>query len=509
MMAGMRLLPEHCPKENCREISPGNISGKHLREISPGNQNKCIVKQSLRKKSGERNEVCMSATKAMKKQPIQLSDHFTYGRLIRFTLPSIIMMIFTSIYGMVDGYFVSNYVGAVPFAALNLVMPFIMILSAVGFMFGSGGTALVSMTLGMGEREKANEIFSLITYLLIACGAVLGLIGYIIAPWISRVLGSTDEMLPYAILYIRVSMFGIPFFMLQNLFQSFLVTAERPKLGLFVTVLAGCANMVLDWLLVGVLGFGLGGAAVATIISEFVGGVIPLVFFWLPNSTILRLGKTHMDVGAVWKTCTNGSSEFLSNCASSIIGMLYNHQLMKYIGTDGVAAYGVIMYVNFIFVGIYFGYTMGIAPVIGYHYGAGNSDELHSIFEKTIRMMFIVSAALTAAAELLAVLLVKIFVGYDAGLMELTVYGFRIYSIAFLFMGFNIFGSGFFTALNNGAVSAFLSVVRSIGFQLIAIYLLPYLFGANGLWMVVVVSNGLCLILTIAMWVRYRKVYHY
>ena len=451
----------------------------------------------------------MSASKAMKKQPIQLSDHFTCGRLVRFTLPSITMMIFTSIYGMVDGFFVSNYVGAVPFAALNLVIPFIMILSAAGFMFGTGGTALVSMTLGMGDHKKANEIFSLLTYLLIACGTVLGLIGYMIAPWISRVLGSTDEMLPYAILYIRVNMIGIPFFMLQHLFQSFLVTAERPKLGLVVTILSGCANMALDWLFVGVLGLGLGGAAEATVISEVVGGVVPLVFFFLPNSTILRLGKTHMDARAVWKSCTNGSSEFLSNCASSIIGMLYNRQLMSYIGTDGVAAYGVIMYVNFIFVGIYFGYTMGTAPVIGYHYGAGNSDELHSIFEKTIRMMLIVSTLLTAAAELSAVFLVRIFVGYDPGLLELTVHGFRIYTIAFLFMGFNIFGSGFFTALNNGAVSAFLSVARSIGFQLTSIYLLPYLFGANGLWMVVVVSDGLCLILTIVMWAHYRKMYHY
>ena len=299
---------------------------------------------------------------AEKKEPIRLSDHFTYSRMIRFTLPSIIMMIFSSIYGMVDGFFVSNYTGAIPFASLNLAMPFIMILSAVGFMFGTGGTALVSKTLGMGEHEKANRIFSLLTYLLIGCGVVLGIFGYFVASPISRLLGATDEMLPYSILYIQINMIGIPFFMLQNLFQSFLVTAERPKLGLVVTVLAGCTNMVLDWLFVGVLGFGLAGAAAATVISEAVGGLVPLIYFLLPNSTILRLGKTRMDFSAVFKACTNGSSEFLSNCASSIVGMLYNHQLMRYIGTDGVAAYGVIMYVNFIFVGIYFGYTMGIAP---------------------------------------------------------------------------------------------------------------------------------------------------
>ena len=446
---------------------------------------------------------------AEKKEPIRLSDHFTYSRMIRFTLPSIIMMIFSSIYGMVDGFFVSNYTGAIPFASLNLAMPFIMILSAVGFMFGTGGTALVSKTLGMGEHEKANRIFSLLTYLLIGCGVVLGIFGYFVSSPISRLLGATDAMLPYSILYIQINMIGIPFFMLQNLFQSFLVTAERPKLGLVVTVLAGCTNMVLDWLFVGVLGFGLAGAAAATVISEAVGGLVPLIYFLLPNSTILRLGKTSMDFSAVFKACTNGSSEFLSNCASSIVGMLYNHQLMRYIGTDGVAAYGVIMYVNFIFVGIYFGYTMGIAPVVGYHYGAENHSELRGIFRRTIRMLLIVSVVLTVLSELSANLLVHIFVGYDPALMALTVHSFRIYSIAFLFMGFNIFGSGFFTALNNGAVSAFLSTMRSLVFQLASIYLLPLLFGADGLWYVVIASDGLCLVLTIIELIQYQKVYRY
>ncbi|MGN1382785.1 MAG: MATE family efflux transporter, partial [Eubacterium sp.] len=335
-----------------------------------------------------------------KKTAIQLSDHFTAEKMLRFTLPSIVMMIFTSIYGMVDGYFVSNYVGAVPFASLNLVMPFIMILSAVGFMFGTGGTALVSMTLGMGEHRRANEIFSLLTYLLIACGAALGAVGFAIAPWMSRILGATPEMLPYASQYIRINMIGIPFFMLQNLFQSFLVAAERPRLGLRVTVLAGCTNMVLDWLFVGVCGFGLGGAAAATVLSQVVGGMVPLLYFLLPNGTILRLGKTHMDGGAVFKACTNGASEFLSNCASSIVGMLYNHQLLRYIGTDGVAAYGVIMYVNFIFVGIYFGYSMGIAPVVGYHYGAGNREELRGLFRRSLKMIFAAAVLLTLLAEI-------------------------------------------------------------------------------------------------------------
>jgi putative MATE family efflux protein len=445
----------------------------------------------------------------MTKDRIQLSDHFTPGRMIRFALPSIGMMIFTSIYGMVDGFFVSNYVGSLPFAALNLSMPFIMILSAVGFMFGTGGTALVSMTLGMGRKEKANEIFSLLTYLLIGCGIVLGTIGYVIAPKIALQLGATEEMVPYSVQYIRINMIGIPFFILQNFFQSFLITAEKPKMGLAVTIIAGCTNMVLDWLFVGVLHLGLGGAAAATVLSQVCGGIIPLIYFFLPHDVILHLGRTHMDGKAVLRTCTNGASEFLSNCASSIVGMLYNLQLMKYLGADGVSAYGVIMYVNFIFIGIYFGYSIGMAPVIGYHYGAGNTNELKNLFRTSISIFITASAVLTVLSELTSGFLVRIFVGYDPDLTSLTVHAFRIYAIAFLFMGFNIFGSGFFTALNNGRISAFLSVARSLVLQLIFIYLLPAMFGADGLWYTVVASEGICLILTIAMWKKYQKVYQY
>ncbi|MDD6428654.1 MAG: MATE family efflux transporter [Lachnospiraceae bacterium] len=440
---------------------------------------------------------------------IQLSDHFTVGRMIRFAMPSIGTMIFTSIYGVVDGFFVSNYAGAVPFASLNLAMPFIMILSAVGFMFGSGGTALVSMLLGMKKPEKANEIFSLLTYIVLGGGIALGVFGFITAPGMVRILGATAQMEPYAVLYIRISMFGLPFFMLQNMFQSFFITAERPKLGFAVTIVSGFTNMVLDLLFVGFIGFGLGGAAAATIISEMVGGAVPLVYFFRKNSSTLRLGKTHMDRRAVIKACTNGSSEFLTNCATSVVSMLYNLQLMKYMGSDGVAAYGVIMYVNFIFAGIYYGYTMAMAPVIGYNYGALNHPELRNLFRTSIRMFTVVSVVLTIAAELMAPVLVKVFVGYDIGLYSLTKHAFRIYTIAYLFMGFNIFGSGFFTALNNGGVSALLSVTRTLILQLIAIYLLPALFGADGLWCAVMVSNGLCLILTVCMWIKYQKKYGY
>lgn len=440
---------------------------------------------------------------------IQLSDHFTYRKLIRFTLPSITMMIFTSIYGMVDGFFVSNYVGSIPFASLNLVMPFIMILSAVGFMFGTGGTALVSMTLGMGNKKKANEIFSLLVYVLFGCGVCLALFGALAAPQVSTLLGATKQMMPYAILYIRISMISLPFFMLQNLFQSFLVTAERPKLGLKITILAGCTNMFLDWLFVGHLGWGLAGAALATVISEITGGSIPLCFFFLPNSTTLRLGKTHMDTQAILKASTNGASEFLSNAATSLVGMLYNLQLLRYAGTNGVAAYGVIMYVNFIFASIFFGYTMGISPIVGYHYGAQHTDELKGLLRKSTIMILITSLVLTIFSEVGATFLVRIFVGYDAALMALTVHGFHLYSLSYLTMGYNTFGSGFFTALNNGRISAFLSIMRTLILQLIAIYALPLLLGADGLWLVTTLANTICFFLTIWTLSINREEYQY
>lgn len=443
------------------------------------------------------------------KKQISIADHFDYKKLIEFTRPSIMTMIFTSIYGIVDGYFVSNYAGAVPFAALNIMMPFLMIIAAIGFMFGSGGTALVAMKLGQQKPREANEIFSLITYTLIILGTVFSILGYIFTPQAAAVLGVTEELMPYSILYSRINMFGMTAFMLQYMFQSFLITAERPKMGFWITVAAGITNIILDYYLVGVLKTGLAGAAWATVISQIVGGVIPLIYFLMPNKSKLRLGKTRWKPNALFRTCTNGSSEFLSNAASSIVGMLYNHQLLKYIGTNGVAAYGVIMYVNFIFAGIYFGYAMGVSPIIGYHYGANNKDELKNLFTRSLRLLVGTGVILTAIAELTAGILAKIFVGYEEELLAITVRGMRIYDIAFIMMGVNVFGSALFTALNNGKISALLSLVRSVVLEISMILLLPVIFGGQSLWAIVVVVELGSLMLTIAMMVKYRRFYKY
>ncbi|MCR4629178.1 MAG: MATE family efflux transporter [Clostridium sp.] len=443
------------------------------------------------------------------REAIRLSDHFDYKRLLRFTGPSILTMIFASIYSIVDGYFVSNYAGAIPFAALNIMMPFLMILAAVGFMFGSGGTALVSLRLGQKKVKEANEVFSLITYVLIAIGIVTSVIGYVITPQVAKILGATEELMPYSILYARINMIGNLPFMLQHLFQSFLITAEKPKMGFRVTVAAGVTNIFLDFLLVGVLGLGLAGAAWATVISQTVGGVIPLIYFLLPNSSVLRLGRICRSLPALLRTCSNGSSEFLSNASASIVGMLLNNQLLAYMGTNGVAAYGVIMYVNFVFVGIYFGFAMGVSPVIGYHYGAGNREELRNLFRRCLILTASAGIILTVLAEVFAGILAKIFVGYDPVLYILTVSGMRIYDLSFVMMGLNVLGSALFTSLGNGKVSALLSLIRSVVLQVSLILIFPLIFGGQSLWAVVVAVETGTLLVTWRMIVRYRSKYHY
>lgn len=440
---------------------------------------------------------------------IQLSDHFTYKKLLRFTLPSILMMIFTSIYGVVDGFFVSNYVGKTSFAAVNFIMPFLMILGTFGFMFGTGGSALISKTMGEGDSEKAKRIFSLIVYVSATCSVVIAILGIIFIRPIATLLGAKENMLDDCVTYGRIILIALPAYMLQFEFQSFFVTAGKPNLGLIVTVITGVSNMVLDALLVAVFSLGLKGAAIATAASQYIGGIVPLVYFILPNKSLLRLGKTKYDNKALVKTCTNGVSELMSGISMSIVSMLYNAQLMKYAGEDGVAAYGVLMYVNMIFIAVFIGYSVGTAPVIGYHYGADNKTESKSILKKSIILISIFSVAMVILAETLAKPLAKVFVGYDEGLLKLTISGFRIYSFAFLFSGIAIFGSSFFTALSNGLVSALISFMRTLIFQIIAVLVLPLIWGIDGIWISIVVAEFMAAVVTAIFIFAKRKKYGY
>ena len=442
-------------------------------------------------------------------QAIQLSDHFTRKRLLRFSLPSIVMMVFTSIYGVVDGYFVSNYTGKTPFAAVNLIMPFLMILGGVGFMFGTGGGALIAKTMGEGKAEKADKLFSMTVFASILCGLVLTAVGLLFLRPFARLMGAEGELLENSLLYGTINLIALPFYILQYEFQCLFATAEKPKLGLYVTVASGVANMVLDWLLVAVLSFGLAGAAAATAASQFIGGVFPLVYFARKNSSRLHLTRCRLELRPLGRICANGSSELIGNISMSLVNMLYNVQLMQYVREDGIAAYGVLMYVSMIFQAIFIGYSVGTAPIVSYHYGARNREELKSLLRKAIFIVAIAALCMFAAGELLAAPLSRLFVAYDEELLQMTTHAFAIFSFSFLFSGFAINGSSFFTALNDGLTSALISFLRTLVFQVAAVLLFPLLWGLDGIWFSIVAAEIMAVLATIFFLLKKQKKYGY
>lgn len=440
---------------------------------------------------------------------IQLCDHFTYRRLFRFVLPSILMIICTSVYSIVDGFFVSNFVGKTPFAAINLVMPVLMAVGTIGFMIGTGGSAIVSKAMGEGKKEQASQYFSMLIYTSFIFGVVISIAGFLFMRPISEALGATGELLENCVLYGRILFCGMPFFILQYAFQSFFVAAEKPGLSLKVNIAAGLTNAVLDYLLIVVFPFGLAGAAIATIVGQVIGGIVPILYFARKNDSPLRLMKAGFNGRILRDTCINGSSEMVTNLSSSVINVLYNFQLMKFAGENGVAAYGVVMYVNIIFMAIFLGYSMGSAPIVSYHYGAGNHQELKNLFRKSIRFLLGSGIILVVLSEVFAGPLVKIFASKDAELLAITIRGFRLYALSFFVMGFNVWGSAFFTALNNGAVSAAISFLRTLVFQIIAVLVLPVIFGIDGIWLSIVAAEVLSLAVTGFFLVTRKKCYQY
>lgn len=440
---------------------------------------------------------------------IGLSEHFTYKKLIKFTLPTIIMMIFTSIYGVVDGLFISNVIKGDAFASVNLIMPAIMIIGTIGFMIGTGGSAIISKTLGEGDNEKANQYFSMLIYLEIILGVISTIISLIVLNSVAELLGATKEMLPTCINYGSILLIGMTAFILQNSFQSFLVVAEKPGFGLAISIMAGVTNIVLDFLFVYVFRFGVSGAAWATVISQIVGAVIPLIYFMRKNKSPLKLGKTKFEISPIIKTCTNGSSEMVTNLSMSLVNILFNMKLMELVGADGVTAYGIIMYVGFLFVGTYVGFSVGSAPIIGYHYGAENKEELKSLLNKSLKLLGVVAIVMTLLSELFARPLASIFVSYDENLLKLTVNAIRLYSLSYIISWFNIYSSSFFTALNNGFISALISFLRTLVFQIIIILILPELIGINGIWLSVFVAEALSLVVSVICLIKNRNKYQY
>ncbi len=417
------------------------------------------------------------------------------------------MMVFTSVYSVVDGLFVSNVVGSEAVAAITRIFPIIIVLGSIGFMIGAGGSALVSKTMGEGDRERANSYFSFLVYVTLAIGVVIAVAGQFAVPSIARLLGAKGKTYEYCVLYGRVLLGAQPFFILQNIFQSFFVAAEKPTLGLIVTAAAGVTNIVLDAVLIIGFRLGLAGAAAATAASQVLGGVVPIIYFSLKNTSLLRLTKTKFYGRALLKSCTNGSSEFLSNVSAAVITMLYNFQVDKFAGDDGVAAYGAIAYVTMIFYSLFMGYTVGSAPLIAYNYGAQNKDELKNLFKKSLLILGITGIAMTALSEALGYPFVKMF-GYTDELFDMTLRGFRIYSCVFLIVGFNMFGSSLFTALNNGLVSAVISSLR-IAFCITAVMVFPLVWGIDGVWAAASFAEVFAIASTLLFVFLFRKKYGY
>ena len=437
---------------------------------------------------------------------IQLSDHFSYKKLLRFTLPSIAMMIFTSIYGVVDGLFVSNFVGKGPFAAVNMIWPFVMLLGCAGFLFGTGGSALIAKKLGERKPEEANRLFSLFVYTSVVVGVVIAVAGQFLLGPVARIQGAEGQLYDHCIRYGRVVLLGTPAYVLQLEFQSLLITAEKPQLGLFVTIGSGVINMIGDALFTAIFPWGLQGAALATVLGQVAGGIVPLVYFFTKNNSLLRLTRCRFDGKALLHCCVNGSSELMSNISMNLVGMLYNLQLMNYIGQDGVAAYGVLMYVSFIFISIFIGYAIGTAPVFGFHYGAQNARELRSLLKKSFVLMGVTSAVMVVLSIVLARPLAKIFVGYDPTLCDLTVRAFIINAFSLLFVGIAIFSSSFFTALSDGVTSAIIAFLRTLVFQVAAVLLLPLILGVDGIWWSVAVAElAACVLGTVFIFTKRKK----
>ena len=440
---------------------------------------------------------------------IRLSDHFDYKRLLRYSLPAISMMIFTSIYAIVDGFFVSNYCGKTPFAALNLIYPIIMVISTVGFMLGTGGSAVVAITMGQGNKKQASRYFSMFVYAAIVLGTALSAAAQILLPQISHLLGATGELFEYTLEYAHIVLLSTPALVLQVMFQTFFNTAEKPKLGFHITVLSGCANMILDYVFVGVLGLGLSGAAWATVVSEYIGGIIPVIYFARPNSSLLHLTKTTFEPSIFFHACWNGFSEFMSNISSSVISMLYNIQLIKYAGENGVSAFGVVMYVYLLFAAVAIGYAMATSPIVSYHYGADNMKEVKNVLKRSIVVMIVSGIIMFLAAELLSDLIARVFVSYDDELMALTRTAFRVTSITYLVFGFNVYSSAFFTALGNGTVSTIITTCRLLLLQLVYIFTMPAAFGLNGVWYAFVLSDVSAVLICAGLLILLRKKYRY
>lgn len=441
---------------------------------------------------------------------IALSGHYGYMRLVRSSVPSILMMLVGSIYSVVDGLFVSNFVGTTAFAALNVIWPAIMIIGAIGLMIGTGGTALVSMTKGTGDPERADQLFSMLVRFTLLTAVVFMVPLFFLMEPLARMLGADGEMVHQCVVYGRICALGLPAFMLQMTFQSFFMTAEKPQLGTIMSLVCALTNMALDALFIVGFHWGLAGAAAASMIACCVGGFYPLWYFGSRfNTSSLKMVRAPFERKPILKACSNGLSEYVGNISFNILAICYNLQLLRMMGENGVAAYSVLLYYGYVFAAVFFGFNIAVAPVVGYNYGAENYGELRSLLRHSTVLLFILGALMTLASELLAGPAARLFVGYDPELTALTRHAIHLYMISFFLAGFNIFVSAWFTALNNGRVSALVSFLRSLVFELGFVFLLPAFIGPDGIWLAVDAADVCCLILSVTLLLAYRKRYGY
>lgn len=420
------------------------------------------------------------------------------------------MIICSSIYGVVDGFFVSNFVGTTAFAAINLTMPILMALATIGFMIGAGGSALVSKTMGEGKSDLANQYFTTLITIAAIIGTAISIVVFIFMPELVTLLKAEGALFDDSVLYSRILLCFAPFFILQFAFQNFLIAAEKPNICLIVNIVAGITNGILDFLFIMVFDWGLTGAALATGVGEVLGAVIPIIFFLRKNNkSLLHLTKIKIEIRPILKAFTNGFSEMITQLSISIVSILYNFQLIKFAGESGIAAFGIIMYVNIIFISLFLGFSIGSAPIISYHYGAENHAEIKNLFRKSLIILSVIGVFIFIASLIFAKPLVMIFASNNQELLNMTVHAFRIYSISYLYMGINAWCSGFFTALNNGLISAVLSFLRTLVFQLLVIQTLPMIIGIDGIWFAIVIAEGLALIVSIITLYLNKNKYHY
>ena len=436
-----------------------------------------------------------------------LSRAYTLSGLVRFALPSMVMMVFLSVYTIVDGIFISNFVGTLALGAVNIIFPLISLEMGLGIMLATGSNAIIARRLGEGDAALARQNFSLVVLVAVVCGLMVEGLALLFLPQIIDLLGASAAQYPYCRDYPRAMLLFAPALFLQVGFQSYFVTAGRPKLGLLVMVGAGLVNIGLDYLLIPRLG--VAGAGLATGLGYMVPAMAGLCFFARPRGGDLYLVRPSLERGLLWRACLNGSSEMVSNMANAVSTFLFNIMFMRCYGEDGVAAITMALYFQFVFAAVYFGYSGGVAPIISYKFGNGDTAGLRQVVRDSFRFILGISLLNFTVAILVSAPALLLFAGGNREVASIAQEGFPLFAVSFLFAGVGIFASNMFTALSDGVTSALISFMRTLLFLALAILLLPLVFKEAGLWAAISVAEGMGALVALVCLVLRRPQYQY